>query len=395
MIILVEDTNPKFKIAGGTERYTINLYNYLINKNKSVLLLGSSEVENQISHNFIPIITNNQVNGIPGFISLNLNFLYKLRLIKIPIPQYLIGLFFWVFKLKLTDKDVIHVQRIDYLLPFIFYKVKGKKICTLHWNSLDSIRFKNSVFIAFIYKIIEDICLKKVDKIIVMNKSIESYYLNNYPYLKDKIYVSTSSVDTEKFYPYEQEKIIKLKEQYGFNKFNKIIIFIGRLEKEKNIDLLLYSFSLLNNEKENIKLVLVGDGREKIEIINLIKKIGLRNVYLMGNFSSEKVVEILNCSDLLVLTSKFEISPTVVKEALACSVPVVSVDVGDVKDILISEDIGMIVEPDKYQISQAMEKCLNIKNNQNFKDVCKIISNKYDTFHIFENIMKIYDGDRS
>ncbi|MGH7270089.1 MAG: glycosyltransferase, partial [Polyangiaceae bacterium] len=59
----------------------------------------------------------------------------------------------------------------------------------------------------------------------------------------------------------------------------------------------------------------------------------LRPVYLEG-LSREDVVHAMNASSVLVMTSDWEGSPVAVKEALACGTPVVSVDVGDVSDVI-------------------------------------------------------------
>jgi glycosyltransferase involved in cell wall biosynthesis len=113
-------------------------------------------------------------------------------------------------------------------------------------------------------------------------------------------------INLKKFFPLEKNKcreIMKLDP-------NKIyILFASRFDRpEKNAKLAIEAISLLN--------------RKDIELIEL------------KNIPDDKINILYNVCDLLLLTSLSEGSPQVIKEAMACNIPIVSADVGDVKFIM-------------------------------------------------------------
>jgi len=84
----------------------------------------------------------------------------------------------------------------------------------------------------------------------------------------------------------------------------------------------------------------------------------IRLVILEGRVPPDQVPVFLNAADCLLLTSDAEGSPNVVKEALACNVPVVSVDVGDVPERLRGVFPSKIVQRDASQIGAALAEIL-------------------------------------
>ncbi|MFX0200706.1 MAG: glycosyltransferase [Candidatus Hodarchaeota archaeon] len=73
----------------------------------------------------------------------------------------------------------------------------------------------------------------------------------------------------------------------------------------------------------------------------------------------EEVCLYMNASDCLVLTSFHEGSPNVIKEAMACNLPIVSVDVGDVKEIINGTENCYISKGDPLEIAQSVTKILS------------------------------------
>ena len=104
------------------------------------------------------------------------------------------------------------------------------------------------------------------------------------------------------------------------------------------------------------------------------------NIQFMGELQNDLIPEIINCADVLALTSFFEGSPTVIKEALACGIPIVSTDVGDVKYILNKDSlIGKIVpKNDESSFAQAIIEVLNNKDHK-IKKRCREISKQFDS----------------
>jgi glycosyltransferase involved in cell wall biosynthesis len=96
--------------------------------------------------------------------------------------------------------------------------------------------------------------------------------------------------------------------------------------------------------------------RAAVEILN---RNGIRAVLMeLRGMSNTEVPIWLNASDALVLTSRHEGSPTIVKEALACNVPVVSVDVGDVRERIAAINGCYLVAADPDDIADKLQRAL-------------------------------------
>jgi glycosyltransferase involved in cell wall biosynthesis len=84
----------------------------------------------------------------------------------------------------------------------------------------------------------------------------------------------------------------------------------------------------------------------------------LRPVYLEG-FSREEVALVMNVVDVMLVTSTSEGSPLAVKEALACSTPVVSVPVGDVPETLVGLPGCVVAPPDPLALAEGVSKAFS------------------------------------
>lgn len=103
----------------------------------------------------------------------------------------------------------------------------------------------------------------------------------------------------------------------------KDIVSIGRLEKQKNFELLINAYSAIANECPNDNLLIYGQGSRKHSLEELIIKLGMEErIFLMG--VTERVEEVFKHAKLFVMSSDFEGLPNALMEAIAAGVPVVS-----------------------------------------------------------------------
>lgn len=117
----------------------------------------------------------------------------------------------------------------------------------------------------------------------------------------------------------------------------KIVAFVGNLFSIKNVLLLPEIFkTITDNYDGNILFWIIGDGKLKNSLVELLSKNNITNYHLWGNQPVEKMPEFMNVIDVLILPSKNEGLPLVTVEALACGANVVGSNVGG-----ISEAIGL------------------------------------------------------
>lgn len=140
------------------------------------------------------------------------------------------------------------------------------------------------------------------------------------------------------------------------NKFK--IICVANLVKRKNLGFVLD----LAKSSPNIDYSIVGDGPEKEYLESRIKHEQITNVKLSGRKTEVEIVDLLNSSDIFLSTALTEGTPTAVIEAMACGLPIVASDAGNLSELITDYENGFVIK--NFDESEYFEKINLIKNNQ-------------------------------
>ncbi|WP_243299404.1 glycosyltransferase [Bacillus litorisediminis] len=131
-----------------------------------------------------------------------------------------------------------------------------------------------------------------------------------------------------------------LREDLGLSQEDFIMAFIARLHPVKGHNLVLNALHNLNNPR--VKLLLIGDGPNRQEIDEKIKQLNLQSQVLMLGFRKD-VADLYSISDVALLASESESFPLSLLEAANQEVPVITTDVGGVKELVLEPDMGWVV----------------------------------------------------
>ncbi len=124
------------------------------------------------------------------------------------------------------------------------------------------------------------------------------------------------------------------------------ILHAGRLSAQKNQQLLIRAFSLLHQKNCNSVLHILGDGPLRQELEESVAQEGLTgSVHFEGNVPNTE--DYFAQADLFAMSSVYEGLPLVVLEAMAASLPIVSTDVGGIKDLVV--DNGLLTQEGDYR----------------------------------------------
>src|SRR3989344_593403 len=121
----------------------------------------------------------------------------------------------------------------------------------------------------------------------------------------------------------------------------KTVLFIGRLEPQKNLAILL---TALAQAKRKLKIIFVGQGSQKQILISQAKTLKL-NLTIRDNLTHSQLPKLYQSTDVFVLPSLIEGSPKVLLEAMACGLPVVATAVPGITEIIKSKVTGVLVKP--------------------------------------------------
>lgn len=174
------------------------------------------------------------------------------------------------------------------------------------------------------------------------------------------------------------------------------IIFAGRLIKEKNVDLLIKAVALLKADFPDIRCCIVGNGPEKIALVELAKKIGAyENVEFAGFQEYGALIGKIKASKVLVLPSSREGFGMVVIEAFACGVPVVTVKAKyNAAQGLVEDGVdGFIVELDEGEIAKAVVKKIGKPSgNTKTSEAALRKAENHDWEEIVKNIQLVFEA---
>ncbi|MEI8061224.1 MAG: glycosyltransferase [Candidatus Berkelbacteria bacterium] len=173
---------------------------------------------------------------------------------------------------------------------------------------------------------------------------------------------------------------------------NTIFVNVANLLAVKNHELLINSFALAKIKRPKIKLIIAGDGPLKEKIDSLILSLKLENdVFLLG--SRDDIQQILDISDIFILSSKSEGLALCLLEAMERSLPVVSTRAsGSNSEIISDGKNGYLVDSNEKDFSEAMARLdANKKLRKNMgRNGREIVEKKYSIDIMVKNYLRLY-----
>ncbi len=180
--------------------------------------------------------------------------------------------------------------------------------------------------------------LAKADKIIAPTQKTKGI-LESYKVRPD-IFTVPTGIDMEKFSPSsDTENIQTLRKNLGLKKNQKLLISVGRIAREKNLDEIIDGIKILDDK--NIKLLIVGDGPYRRQLVEKVHLENLKDrVIFTGMVSPDEVSKYYELGDVFVSASSSETQGLTYIEALACGLPVVCREDECVKGVVIEGENG-------------------------------------------------------
>lgn len=290
----------------------------------------------------------------PGYIDHDLNVIRLASLKVVKQPEIRVAL-------NLPDKslrkvvslefDIIHGHSGGPITLLGSQIARAKKIpiiITYHtlWNRYTHYILKGKVVSPKMIERATKIFGNSVDRIIAPTEGVERE-LRSYG-VKKPISIVPSGIDIEKFArakPGFLRKKIKVAR-------DPIILFVGRLGREKSVDFLIRAFEKILRDAPRTHFAIVGEGSEKKRLIRLAVRLGVaRNTHVVGEVKNEEMYKMYKDASAFVFSSNTETQGLVISEALASGVPVVAIDDPAYKCIENGKN-GYLVDRDENSFAQ-------------------------------------------
>lgn len=158
---------------------------------------------------------------------------------------------------------------------------------------------------------------------------------------------------------YDQADTSWLHQRFSIDEQSRILLTVGRLNYEKNPQLVLEAFANLKPQNLDLHLVFVGDGPDREALETWAKDQGLaERVHFTGLLDAQEVIHCYCSADLFLFASQTETQGLVTAEAMAGGLPVVAVRATGSSDLVIHGHNGYLTAPDASEMAHYAAKLL-------------------------------------
>ena len=226
-----------------------------------------------------------------------------------------------------------HLAKLIYNIPFV---------ATCH--SIEPLRPWKQEQLGEAYYLsswLEKVGLESADKIIAVSKTMKRDILKYFNVPEHKIEIIYNGIDLDKW----TNKPISAELRKKFNIKNDYILFVGRPTKQKGMEYLIEAADQIPPE---IQVVMAASGADTAEYEEQIrKKIETRkNIVWINEFLNEdEYIQLYSSARIFVCPSVYEPFGIINLEAMACKTPIVASAVGGIKEVVMNEETGILVEP--------------------------------------------------
>jgi len=281
---------------------------------------------------------------------------------------YNLGVFRHYLAIRAIAPDVIYAHSPESALLFRLLFPTQKVIVHFHGieNPIKTCKFpalRNPLLVGLYDLLAVKLLFHLVNRIII-NIDAERFtnFISGYNISKAKFVRITPLIDVRLFKPVQKSE---MRRQLGLAETDPVLVFHGRVEYPKGVDLVIDALKIVVSRLPNTHLIIIGDGAEKKALVQQCQRLGLeRQVMFMGSVPREKIGNYLSCADVFVTGTHFEAISVALLEAIACGLLVVTTKVGGVNEIIIAGYNGFCLEHrDPIEMAEKIVSCIEMDKN--------------------------------
>ncbi len=310
-------------------------------------------------------------------------------------------------KIKSWDLDVIHSHTefgIGTFARIISKQFDIPLVHTYHTMYEDYVHYiTHGYFNKSSKKIVEYLtkfyCDKTATELIVPTKKTYDLFKEKYHYERN-VHIVPTGIEVEKFYKekFKEKDVENLRKRYHLTKEDFVILFVGRLGTEKNVDLLLDAQVSLTRKKKHCKLLIVGDGPDSDAFKKKVEHFHLEDsVIFTGKVSWNQVGLYYQLATVFATASLTETQGLTVIEAMAASKPVVAINDEAFNTVVIDDLNGKLFDNRKMYRDQILELMDHPETVERMSRQARITADSHSAKYFAEKVLAVYKtalGDR-
>ena len=246
---------------------------------------------------------------------------------------------------KHVGLDLLHVH---YALPHASSAVMARQILNAEHLELPVVTTLHGTDITLIgqdpsFAPVVAWSINESDGVTAVSEHLRQETYDHFEVTKD-IEVIPNFIDTDRFVRQDKEHFKQALCPNG----EKVIVHISNFRPVKNVQQVVEVFHRLQNGASNVKLLLVGDGPDRVPTERKARELGVfDDVRFLGK--QDPVEEILSIADVFLMPSGSETFGLAALEAMACEVPVVATDVGGLPELIVHGETGFLCPLDDVE----------------------------------------------
>ncbi len=166
--------------------------------------------------------------------------------------------------------------------------------------------------------------------------------------LKPHVLPISCGVNTDLFHPISSVDRLAWRSSYGIDPDKKIFFFVGRVDREKSLDVIIRALHLL--KRDDIHFVIAGNGAAKEKLMQLVETLGLgEKVRFTGFIPNSDLPSVLNSIDVFIMPGVAELLSIASLQAMACACPMLVANAVALPELVTEDSNGLLFRPDDVE----------------------------------------------
>lgn len=235
-------------------------------------------------------------------------------------------------------------------------------------------------------------CDKTANELIVPTNKIYKLFKEKYEFKKN-IHIVPTGIEVDRFYTENVDKsyVQALRKKLKLQKKDFVILFVGRLAAEKNVEFLLNAEKKLMAKYKNIKLLIVGDGPDKEHYEEMARDLNISsNVIFNGKAAWEEMPFYYHCANVFATASTTETQGLTVIEAMAASVVPLCIKDESFLGTVTHELNGLIFNDEDEFVNQVLTLYKDNALLQKYNNQARIQAEHCSSTSYAERVLEVY-----